>query len=362
MKFPPIDKEQIYRSLTCNRKRVGSGVCEQYARMTGCNAIKTDKLPIPQKIVVVVFENHSYSQIVGNPNAPYINSLILQGALFSESYALTHPSQPNYISLFSGSNQGVVNNTCPLSLTAPNLYTALIAKGLTFKGFSDSLPSVGYAGCISGDYVRRHVPWINFTNIPTDIHRPFTDFPINNFFSLPTVSFVIPDLEHDMHDGTILEGDTWLHDNIDTYLDWAKANDGLLIITFDEDDGSEDNRIMTLFVGPMVFPGVYSEPINHFSVLRTIESLYNLQASGPATEQGIKDIWIQYADGLWIDCEGDVRPDFKVCNSPRRALSAITNALVCIQNPPDPTLDCSGVRQNPLHIYPPGCGPGGSGS
>src|SRR5713226_5584660 len=79
-------------------------------------------LPLPDHVVIAIEENHAYSQIIGSANAPYLNSLAQQGALFTQSFALSHPSQPNYIQLFSGSNQGVTTDNCLTSpLQTPNL-------------------------------------------------------------------------------------------------------------------------------------------------------------------------------------------------------------------------------------------------
>src|SRR5256885_4346901 len=77
------------------------------------SALAQAPLPRPDHIVIVIEENKDYGQIVGSANAPYLNLLIEQGALLDRSYALHHPSQPNYIELFSGNEQGVFNDTCP---------------------------------------------------------------------------------------------------------------------------------------------------------------------------------------------------------------------------------------------------------
>jgi|GEM_PF-4072826 len=74
------------------------------------------ELPRPDHIVIVIEENKSFSQIIGNKDAPYINELAKRGALFTRSYGITHPSQPNYLALFSGSTRGITSNTCPLDL------------------------------------------------------------------------------------------------------------------------------------------------------------------------------------------------------------------------------------------------------
>jgi acid phosphatase len=109
---------------------------------------------------------------------------------------------------------------------------------------------------------------------------------------LPTVSFVIPNLDNDMHDGSIAQGDTWLSNNVSAYANWARANNSLLLITWDEDDNSGNNQIPTIIVGANVLPGAYAETISHYNVLSTIEQMYGLPKSGnAATAPAIGDIW-----------------------------------------------------------------------
>src|SRR5690348_1270019 len=117
------------------------------------------KLPVPDHVIIVMEENHGYSEIIGNKSAPYINSLAAAGALFTKSYAITHPSQPNYLELFSGSNQGVTDDSCPHTFKTKNEESELLALGFTFKGYSEGLPNRGSEICTSGEYARKHVPW-----------------------------------------------------------------------------------------------------------------------------------------------------------------------------------------------------------
>lgn len=249
--------------------------------------------PRPAHVVVVIEENHSFSEIIGSAKAPYINSLASQGALFTNSFAVTHPSQPNYLAFFSGSPQGITNDSCPHVLTTANLASELIATGASFTGYSEGLPAVGSTVCTSGAYARKHSPWVNFSTIPTTENQPFSSFPSSSSYStLPTLSFVIPNLNDDMHDGTIQQGDTWLKNNIDAYAQWAKQNNSLLIVTWDEDDSSQRNQIPTLFIGQSVKSGTYSETINHYTVLRTLEDMYGLTPLGnSATVSAISDCW-----------------------------------------------------------------------
>ncbi len=342
-----------------------------------------DSLPVYDHIVIVVEENKDWADIIGNPDAPYINQLAAEGALFTRSFGLEHHSQGNYYWLFSGSNQGVgfideVPVDCAIRpeatyctegdgypFTASNLGQQLIAKGLSFKGYSQSLPEIGsmvhktYYGPNNNRvlYGRKHVPWTSFSNVPngdkveTSSNLRFADFP-SDFNDLPTVSFVIPDLEHDMHNvhekpkgcvnkGSVCVGDTWLRENLDAYYQWAKNNNSLLIFTFDEDNGfgytgltdpfyeiPEDmdckkehahldvqhpegddvsveptpcgmrNGIVTIFAGAHIRPGEYDEGlgITHVNVLRTIEAMYGLPKSGQqqkhAAAGGISDDFI----------------------------------------------------------------------
>jgi hypothetical protein len=256
-------------------------------------------VPTPAHVVVVMEENHAFSQVIGSPNAPYINSLASgpHAALFTQSFGMTHPSQPNYLYLFSGSNQGQTSDATPTTtFTTPNLASELRKKHHSFVGYSEDLPSVGFTGATSGNYAARHVPWVNWqgtgpNQLPTKFNQPFSAFP-TNFKKLPTVSFVIPNVQHDMHDGTVAQGDTWLQQNMNTYAQWAQSHHSLLIITTDEDDDLHNNQITTLFVGADVKPGQYSEPITHLNVLRTVEAMYHLPpAGGSASVAPITDIW-----------------------------------------------------------------------
>jgi acid phosphatase len=246
----------------------------------------------PSHVVVVVEENHGYSDIIGNGAAPYLNALAQGGALMTRSYAVTHPSQPNYLELFSGSTQGVTDDSCPHSFTAPNLSGQLLAAGRTFAGYSEDLPSAGYTGCHRAEYARKHNPWVMFSDVPASANQPFSAFPQGRFQDLPTVAFVIPNLDHDMHDGSIGAADAWLKASLDGYVQWARNHNSLLVVTFDEDDARGDNRIATLFAGPMVKPGRYSGTVTHDHLLRTLEDLYGLSHAGrAAAATAIADIW-----------------------------------------------------------------------
>ena len=248
--------------------------------------------PVPgfSRVVVVIEENHTADAIIGNKAAPFINALAGGGALMTQSYAVSHPSQPNYLALFAGDTFGVTNDACPLNLgAAPNLASELFSAGYSFGGFSEGLPAVGSPVCGGGGYARKHAPWANFTNVPPSASMPMSAFDIG---ALPTVSFVVPNLADDMHDGSVAAGDAWLSAHLSGYANWAKANNSLLILTWDEDDDSADNRIPTIFYGAGVKPGVYSQAISHYNVLSTIQEIYGLPKTGlTASAPPVTGIW-----------------------------------------------------------------------
>jgi hypothetical protein len=306
-------------------------------------------LPQYDHILIVMEENKDYSEVLTTDTtsaadstflvdhiAPYINkTLRAEGANFTQMYGEEHFSQGNYFWFLSGSNQNIgFNDEVPdRTLTAPNLASQLIEKGYTFKGYAESLPSIGSTEDTDGLYARKHVPWISFINVPngktveTSSNLRFIDFPkdTSEYKNLPTVCFVIPNLANDMHNGTdperITKGDTWLKDNLDNYYQWAKKHNSLLILSFDEnndkryltgltnpmvnpDTCSSDytencvdlqNNTITIFAGAHIKAGDYAEGngITHVTILRTIEAMYGLPKAGAqqtnAVAKGITD-------------------------------------------------------------------------
>ena len=262
------------------------------AATTAALAAASAAVPRYDHVVMVILENHSQDGIVANTAAPYINSLAANGALMTQSYAVTHPSQPNYLALFSGSVQGVLDDACPETpFTADNLGAQLISAGNTFVGYSETMPSAGFTGCQSGTYVRKHNPWVDFANVPASSNQPLTALP-SDFTTLPTVSIVVPNLQNDMHDGSVGQADSWVRDRFDGYVTWAKQHNSLFILTFDEDDNRAGNRIPTIITGAGVRTGRYPERVSHYNMLRTLQDMYGLPPLGAsATAGAIVDIW-----------------------------------------------------------------------
>ena len=211
-------------------------------------------VPTPTHVVIVVEENHSDSAVIGNKAAPYMNSLAANGALMTQSFANTHPSEPNYFALFSGTTFGLASDACPVDAgAAPNLGSELLRGRTTFAGFSEDLPASAQQHAASGKYARKHAPWVNFTNVPPagavlGLHRPLG-------LREPADGVVGHPKSRQRHARRHrCAGRTWLTNNLAAYADWAMANDSLLVVTWDEDDNSDDNHIPTIFYGANVKP------------------------------------------------------------------------------------------------------------
>ncbi|CAN5582549.1 hypothetical protein BH09PLA1_BH09PLA1_33530 [soil metagenome] len=361
--------------------RIFAGSGFVLASAAGMARPPTDPPPLPgppmyDHIVIVVDENRSYQHITDTyaSSAPYINqTLIAQGASLTNFYGEEHHSQGNYLWMFAGSNFDIgFNNPVPVGpFDARNLGSSLIASGWSFKGYSENLPEIGSTVGQSGPYARKHNPWVNFGNVPngstveTSSNLRMLDFP-TDFSLLPTVSIVVPDLNNDMHDGSIEQGDGWIHDHFDAYYQWARTHNSLLIVTFDEDDGGTEgltnpalgeNHVVTVMAGAGIAPGAYTEGagVNHINLLRTIEDMYGLPHAGGQTPLAsaagfngnpIKNVYVQWqfdSDGNWSDGAkwvGGVAPS---------GLGAVANFLGSIAIDRTITLD-SPVTTNVINI------------
>src|SRR5258706_4727132 len=169
------------------------------SQLAGADAVRA--LPVYDHIVIVIEENEAPAAILGSANAPYINSLAAGGASFANFYSVAHPSQPNYLQIYSGANQGITSDQdlpAGTLFTTPNMGANLLAAGKTFTGYFEDLPAVGSTVNMSGKYVRRHNPivaWQSDTPGPNqygpELNQPLTSLP-TDFNLLPTVSYVIP--------------------------------------------------------------------------------------------------------------------------------------------------------------------------
>ena len=251
----------------------------------GANSVSTNSPMAPTQsgqiahVFMVVEENHSFSEVIGNSAMPYFNSLANRNGLAANYFANTHPSIGNYFMLTTG--QVVTNNelTPPPTVTADNVVRELVSAGKTWKSYAESLPSVGYTGGDVFPYAQHHNPFV-FLSDATAAGQVDNIVPFSQFASdlasnqLPNFSFIVPNQVNNAHDGTLAQADTWLKQNIDPLVrSSAFQKDGLLIIVFDESDFSDlthgGGHVPTLIIGSTVKKGFKSTTFyQHESVLR----------------------------------------------------------------------------------------------
>jgi len=173
------------------------------------------QVPALDHVIVVVMENHSYDEV---RLKPYTASLIAQYTACTQSYAITHPSLPNYLALWSGSTQGVTADDCPPAgapFNVANLGQACEAAGKTWRSYCEDLPDTGSTTCSAAGYRRKHAPWTYFSNVDHLNERPFSDLVADiSAGRLPALAFVVPNQCNSTHDCSIQTGDDWLAANV----------------------------------------------------------------------------------------------------------------------------------------------------
>ena len=226
-------------------------------------------------------ENHSFDDIIGSGDAPYINQVAAQHGLAASFYAEAHPSLPNYIAMTSGSTQGISDDNDPSShpLDVPSLFSLL--PGGDSRSLLESMPS-NCARSDSGEYAVRHNPQAYFVNLGSDCAQ--YDVPLSDPPDLSArFTFVTPNLIHDMHDGTVADGDTWLSTFMPKVLasDEYTAGRTAVFLTWDEDDsilGLGDNHIATLVLAPSVPAGTrVSARLDHYAMLRATQEMLGVE-------------------------------------------------------------------------------------
>ena len=225
-------------------------------------------------------ENHSYSSVIGSSAMPYLNSLASKYGLATQYYANTHPSIGNYFMLTTG--QIITNNDSFCStISNDNIVRHLLTAGRNWKSYAESIPYAGYTGCGSGEYAKKHNPLAFFSDVANSSEKynlvPFTQFSkdlVNDV--LPNYSFIVPNLLHDAHDGTLQQADAWLKTNIAPLIASATfRKDGILVIVFDESFDSDKahggGHVAAVVIGPKVKAGHKSTSLyQHQNTLKTL--------------------------------------------------------------------------------------------
>jgi phosphatidylinositol-3-phosphatase len=223
-----------------------------------------------EPIVIIMMENKQYTDIVGNSNAPYIQSLIAGGTLYTK-YEAAPGSLPDYLAMTSG----LTGSTS----ASNNLFNQLQVKGVSWGEYEESMPSVCDKGGDTGSYKKAHNPAVYYNDITSSPSACANVVPYSQFSAshLRAFSYVVPNLADDMHDGVsrtaeIQTGDAWLSANVPAMLS-AGAE---VIVTWDEGTAS-DEHVATIAIGGTAAVGATdSHAYTHPGLLAGLEDVWGL--------------------------------------------------------------------------------------
>ncbi len=242
-------------------------------------------------------ENKESGEVIGSRQAPYVNRLARRNGLATASFAITHPSLPNYLALTSGSTHGIDSDCTDCHIAGRNLVDQLEGASISWKAYMEDLPRPCFLGAGSRGYVQKHDPFVYYDNVRNSPARcrkvvPFTQLSRDlHAGTLPTFSFISPNLCHDTHDCGVSTGDSSLARLLPSLLRELGPH-GYLVLTWDEGSsdrgccaGARGGHIATIVAGPDVRRGARDGvPVDHYGVLRTIESSLSLPPLGAAAD------------------------------------------------------------------------------
>lgn len=262
-------------------------------------------------VFLVVLENHSFGQVVGNPAMPSLNSLATAHSLAADYFANAHPSIPNYFMLTTG-NLETFDDNFSGTISDNNLVRALSSANKSWKAYVGSLPSAGYTGPSVGTYLKRHNPFAYLSDVTGSATQAANMVPFSQFSSdlaagsLANFVYMVPDSQNDGHDcpggaptctddQKLAAADNWLKANINPLINSPNFGNSVLIITFDESISTDltngGGQVMTVLVGPHVKSAFRSTTMyQHQSVLRLVLQLLQVNdmpgASAAANSMG----------------------------------------------------------------------------
>jgi len=249
----------------------------------------------PTKVLVVIEENHSYTQM--RKGMPFLAGLSRKYGYATHWKAIAHPSEPNYLALAGGSTFGVRDDKAPNAHydevgSARSVFDQALAAGKTAGTYAESMPK----SCHIWDhpdrsvrtpvYAVRHNPWVYFRAGRKDCESldlslsAFTEDAADNV--LPNVAFLIPNLRHDAHDGSLATADRWLERQLSPVLASDDFTSGRLVVvvTADEDDKSSGNTVLTSVLTPALNGKVVDTPLTHYSLTRYIAQVLGVDPLG----------------------------------------------------------------------------------
>ncbi|MBV6729828.1 alkaline phosphatase family protein [Nocardioides daeguensis] len=247
------------------------------------------------KVLVVIEENHTLEQM--RDGMPYLAQLSTTYGYATHWTAITHPSLPNYLAIAGGTTYGITDDRSPAAhvddiANAPSVFDQAITAGKTALTYAESMPQnchvYDYPDRADGTptYAVRHNPWTYYGAGHDDCLAH--DVSLDNFAhdaesnQLPNVGFLIPDITHDAHDGSLAAADAWLEQQLTPVLasDDFRTGHLVVVVTADEDDRSADNTVLTSVLTPALSGKVVDTPLTHYSLTRYLAQVVGAEPLG----------------------------------------------------------------------------------
>ena len=248
------------------------------------------RVPRLSRVVILVMENKGCEEVIGSPEAPYLNSLASTYAFASHFYALQRPSLPNYLGLTSGTTFGLTDNCTDCSFPGRNIVDQLERAHISWKAYMESLPAPCFRGPEApNQYVKEHNPFMYYPNVASNPRRCRRVVPFDRLYrdlaarALPRYVWISPNNCHNSHNCSIRDADVFLSRLVPRLLR-AVGRRGVIFVTYDEGNdrsgccgGAVGGHIATIVAGPAARRGVRSVlEYSHYSILRTIEDAWRL--------------------------------------------------------------------------------------
>jgi hypothetical protein len=289
------------------RRRAPLAAVAALVALTGCGQASPGKISLGSAaalpraqgshVVVVLLENAEYGEVIGDSAAPYVNRLARRYGVMTRSYAIRHPSLPNYLALTSGSTQGIDSDCTDCEVSARNIVDQLEGAGISWKAYLEDVPRPCFAGAAAGGYAKKHNPFAYYTDIvrsPTRCERltGFGQLAADlRSGRLPTFTWISPNLCDDGHDCGVAAADRFLARSVPALLRELGPR-GFLVLQWDEgtsDAGccgvAKGGHVATIVAGPAVRAGARSAtPIDSYGVLGSIEDALGLPPLGGAAD------------------------------------------------------------------------------
>jgi phosphatidylinositol-3-phosphatase len=235
------------------------------------------------KILVIMEENHSAGQVFPG-GMPYLWRLARTYGRAKAWSAITHPSLPNYLAIFSGSSFNDPQDCPPGSgctYPGPSVFGQALLAGATARSYEESMPRPCDQAS-SGTYDVNHNPWAYIPGEAAQCRAD--DVPAGTTAvgalvsdvrsgSLPAVGLITPNLIHDAHDGTLAQADNWLRSWIPVLMSGPDWRSGRLAIAVAFDEGDTANHVPFVLIAPGVSRAVLKKAVNHYALTRLIDEI-----------------------------------------------------------------------------------------